>query len=86
MCIRDRGLATGTTPIGTYKQLIEWQQKGDLDFSQVVTFNLDEYYGLPGTHPQSYRYFMDTHLFNHINIRKENTHVPDGTASDADAQ
>lgn len=80
------GLATGTTPIGTYKQLIEWQQKGDLDFSQVVTFNLDEYYGLPGTHPQSYRYFMDTHLFNHINIRKENTHVPDGTASDADAQ
>ena len=80
------GLATGTTPIGAYKQLIEWYQKGDLDFSQVITFNLDEYYGLPGTHPQSYRYFMDTHLFNHVNIRKENTHVPDGTASDAGAQ
>lgn len=80
------GLATGTTPIGAYKQLIEWYQKGDLDFSQVITFNLDEYYGLPGTHPQSYRYFMDTHLFNHVNIRKENTHVLDGTASDAGAQ
>ena len=80
------GLATGSTPVGMYKQLIEWYKKGDLDFSQITSVNLDEYKGLSGDNDQSYRYFMDTHLFNHINIRKENTHVPDGTASDADAQ
>lgn len=72
------GLATGSTPIGAYQQLAEWNQKGALDFSQVRTFNLDEYRGLAGDHPQSYRYFMEKHLFSHINIPPENTHVPKG--------
>ena len=80
------GLPTGTTPIGAYRQLIEWYKKGDLDFSQVTTFNLDEYLGLDGSHPQSYRYFMDNQLFDHVNIRKGNTHVPDGTAADPEAE
>ncbi|MCM8818419.1 MAG: glucosamine-6-phosphate deaminase [Candidatus Omnitrophica bacterium] len=72
------GLATGSTPIGLYKELIRMHKEEGLDFSKVITFNLDEYYGLSGDHPQSYRYFMDTNLFNEINIKKENTHVPDG--------
>jgi len=80
------GLPTGTTPIGAYRQLIEWYKKGDLDFSQVTTFNLDEYLGLDGSHPQSYRYFMDNQLFDHVNIRKGNTQVPDGTATDPEAE
>ncbi|HID56766.1 TPA: glucosamine-6-phosphate deaminase [Candidatus Poribacteria bacterium] len=73
------GLATGSTPIGMYKELIRMHREEHLDFSGVVTFNLDEYYGLPPTHPESYRYFMNENLFNHINIKLENTHVPDGT-------
>lgn len=80
------GLATGSTPIGTYQQLIDWYKKGDLDFSEVTTVNLDEYYGLSGTHEQSYRYFMNTNLFDHINIKKENTFVPNGLAEDAAAE
>ena len=72
------GLATGSTPIGAYKRLIEGYEAGDLDFSQVKTYNLDEYRGLPGTHDQSYRYFMNVNLFDHVNIDKANTHVPDG--------
>lgn len=72
------GLATGSTPLGLYKELIRMHKEEKLDFSKVITFNLDEYYGLPGDHPQSYRYFMDINLFNEINIKKENTHVPDG--------
>lgn len=80
------GLATGSTPIGTYKGLIERCQQGDLDFSQVKTVNLDEYVGLSGTHDQSYRYFMNTNLFDHINIDKANTHVPNGLAEDVDAE
>lgn len=80
------GLATGSTPIGTYRQLIDWYKKGDLDFSEVTTVNLDEYYGLSGTHAQSYRYFMNTNLFDHINIKKENTFVPNGLAEDAAAE
>lgn len=76
------GLATGSTPLGTYKEMIRMHKEEDLDFSQVVTFNLDEYVGLVPTHDQSYRYFMNDNLFNHINIRKENTHVPDGMARD----
>jgi len=79
------GLATGSTPVGTYKELIRMHKEEDLDFSQVVTFNLDEYVGLPPTHDQSYRYFMNENLFNHINIRKENTYVPDGMARDIPA-
>ena len=80
------GLATGSSPIGTYKKLIEAYNNGDLDFSQVTSYNLDEYVGLDGNHDQSYRYFMNTNLFDHINICKENTFVPSGTASDPEAE
>ncbi|HHV50627.1 MAG TPA: glucosamine-6-phosphate deaminase [Clostridiales bacterium] len=76
------GLATGSSPVGTYKRLIEMCKSGDLDFSRITTVNLDEYCGLDGSHEQSYRYFMDVNLFNHVNIDKANTHVPSGTASD----
>ncbi|MEG1431522.1 MULTISPECIES: glucosamine-6-phosphate deaminase [Eubacterium] len=80
------GLATGSTPIGLYEHLVEWYKKGDLDFSRVKSINLDEYKGLKGDHPQSYRYFMDTHLFNHINIDKANTQLPNGMATDDAAE
>lgn len=72
------GLATGSTPEGLYRELVRRHKEEGLDFSRVTTFNLDEYYGLDGSHPQSYRYFMDVNLFNGINIKKENTFVPDG--------
>ncbi len=78
------GLATGSTPLGTYRYLIDWYQKGDLDFSQVQTINLDEYRGLSPQNDQSYRYFMNKNLFSHINIDPDNTHVPDGLESDSD--
>ena len=80
------GLATGSTPIGTYKVLIERCKNGDLDFSKVKSINLDEYVGLSGEHDQSYRYFMNTNLFDHINIDKANTNVPNGLAEDVDAE
>ena len=80
------GLATGSTPIGTYKVLAERCAKGDLDFSQVKSINLDEYVGLSGDHDQSYRYFMNTNLFDHINIDKANTNVPNGLAEDVEAE
>ena len=80
------GLATGSTPVGTYQQLAKWQQQGDVTFKDVRTVNLDEYRGLPGTHDQSYRYFMNTNLFDHINIDKANTYVPNGMAEDVDAE
>lgn len=73
------GLATGSTPLQTYNYLIDWYKKGDLDFSQVTTFNLDEYYGLTKINKQSYYYFMQDKLFNHININPDNVHIPDGT-------
>ena len=76
------GLATGSTPLGTYEELIRLHKEEGLDFSQVTTFNLDEYVGLPGDHPNSYRYYMNDNLFNHINIDKERTHLPDGMAED----
>ncbi len=76
------GLATGSTPVGTYKELIRKYQNGDLDFSEVRSVNLDEYVGLTGDHNQSYRYFMQNNLFNHINIKPENTYVPSGVAED----
>ena len=76
------GLATGSSPVGTYKQLIEWYNKNDLDFSEVTSINLDEYKGLSPEDPQSYRYFMNTHLFDHVNIDKNRTFVPDGLATD----
>lgn len=80
------GLATGSSPIGLYDQLIEWNKQGELDFSQIRSINLDEYCGLDGTNDQSYRYFMDTHLFNHVNIDKQNTNVPNGKAADYAAE
>lgn len=76
------GLATGSSPVGTYKQLIEWYNKGDLDFSKVTTINLDEYKGLGPDNDQSYRYFMNTNLFDHVNIDKSRTFVPDGLEPD----
>ena len=76
------GLATGSTPVGTYKQLVEWYNKGDLDFSEVSTVNLDEYKGLDHENDQSYYYFMMNNLFKHVNIDLSRTHVPDGTEPD----
>lgn len=72
------GLATGGTPVETYRRLIRRHRDGGLDFSQVTTFNLDEYVGLGPEHPQSYRAFMREHLFDHVNLIATNTHVPDG--------
>ena len=80
------GLATGSTPIGMYEQLVEWHKAGELDFSAVKTVNLDEYVGLAPDHDQSYRYFMNDNLFNHVNIDKANTHVPNGLAADPAAE
>ncbi len=74
------GLATGSTPIGTYQWLADGNRRGKVDFSSVTTVNLDEYVGLSADDRQSYRYFMNDKLFKHINIKAENTHVPDGTA------
>ena len=80
------GLATGSTPVGTYKQLIKWYEEGELDFSKVKSVNLDEYVGLDGTNDQSYRYFMNENLFNHVNIDKANTNVPNGKADNMDEE
>lgn len=77
------GLATGSSPLGTYRQLIDWYQKGDLDFSGVRTVNLDEYKGLPKENDQSYYYFMYNNFFKHININMENTNIPNGTEPDS---
>ena len=79
------GLATGDTPIGMYQNLIEMYRKGELDFSHVSSVNLDEYYPITPDNDQSYRYFMNHQLFDHVNIDKARTYVPDGTAEDADA-
>ena len=80
------GLATGSTPIGTYKELISMYQAGLVRFSDTVTFNLDEYYGLNVNDEQSYHYFMKTNLFNHIDIKEENIHIPNGKVGDARAE
>ena len=80
------GLATGSTPIGTYAQLVEWYNKGDLDFSEVTTVNLDEYKGLPRTNDQSYYYFMHQHLFDRVNIDPERTNVPNAMEPDAEKE
>ena len=72
------GLATGSTPVGMYKELVQMFDEGRIDFSQVKTVNLDEYAGLPGDNDQSYRYFMNQNLFDHINIDKANTYVAQG--------
>ena len=78
------GLATGSTPIGAYKQLVEWYNKGDLDFSEVTTVNLDEYKGLPRDNDQSYYYFMRENLFKHVNIPEGRSFLPDGTEPDSE--
>ncbi len=80
------GLATGSSPIGTYDQLVGWYEKGDLDFSAVRSVNLDEYRGLDHAHDQSYYYFMHEHLFDRVNIDPANTNVPDGTEPDAEKE
>lgn len=80
------GLATGKTPIGVYDQLVTWYNKNDLDFTGVKTVNLDEYCGLGSENESSYRYFMNQHFFNRINIKKENTYVPDGMAEDTNVE
>lgn len=80
------GLATGSTPLGLYRELIALHRAGAADFSQATTFNLDEYVGLSGEHPQSYRAYMREHLFSQINVPSRRTHIPDGAAPDVAAQ
>ncbi len=74
------GLATGSSPVPTYQQLIAWHKEGTVDFSKTITFNLDEYVGIPPSHPASYHAFMEEQLFSKVNIRRENIHIPDGSA------
>ena len=80
------GLATGSSPVGTYKELIKKYEAGDLDFSQVKTVNLDEYVGLSKDHDQSYAYFMRTNLFDHVNIDQSNCNIPSGLTDDPEAE
>ncbi|WP_026486119.1 glucosamine-6-phosphate deaminase [Caldanaerobius polysaccharolyticus] len=80
------GLATGSTPLGMYGELVEMYKKGIIDFSNVVSFNLDEYIGLPADHEQSYHYYMHKNFFDHINIKPENIHIPDGCAEDLEKE
>jgi len=75
------GMATGSTPLGLYQELVRMYQRRELDFSHVTTFNLDEYVGLPVTHPQSYHHFMHEHFFRHANIPPQNIHIPSGTTT-----
>ena len=80
------GLATGSTPVGAYRRLAAWNREGLLSFRSVTSVNLDEYKGLGPDHDQSYRYFMDRNLFDHVDIRRDRTHVPDGLAADPEAE
>ncbi len=80
------GLATGSTPIGVYQRLVRRNQSGEISFEKIRTVNLDEYEGLDGENPQSYRYFMNTQLFDHVNVDKRNTNVPSGVAEDMDKE
>ena len=80
------GLATGSTPVGTYQNLVKRYQEGELDFSEIKTANLDEYKGLPRENDQSYYYFMYSNLFRHVNIDMKNTNIPNGMAEDAGAE
>lgn len=89
-CVKENpecvlGLATGSTPIGLYAELVKDNKAGEISFKDVLTFNLDEYRGLDPEHHQSYRYFMQDNLFNHVDIVPENTHVPNGFNPDAEA-
>ena len=80
------GLPTGSTPLGVYRELIAAHRQGRVSFSNVITFNMDEYLGLDANHPQSYRRFMNDNFFSAVDIVKENTHVPDGMAPDPEAE
>ena len=80
------GLATGSTPIGTYRQLADWNRRGDFSFRETITVNLDEYKGLPRENDQSYFYFMNHNLFDYVNINPERTHLPNGMNPDADEE
>lgn len=80
------GLATGDTPLGMYQELVAMHEKEDLDFREITTFNLDEYYGLERENPQSYYTYMMTNFFNKINISRKNTHIPNGKAPDIEAE
>ncbi|MEC1670988.1 glucosamine-6-phosphate deaminase [Bacillus mojavensis] len=80
------GLATGSTPVGLYKQLISDYQAGEIDFTKVITFNLDEYVGLSPSHPQSYNKFMHEHLFEHINVQPDHIHIPQGDNPQLEAE
>src|SRR3989441_7758797 len=75
------GMATGSTPLGLYQELVRLHQEEQLDFARVTTFNLDEYVGLTANHPQSYHYFMHEHFFQHVNIPRQNINIPSGTTS-----
>ena len=79
------GLATGSTPLGVYRELVRMHQEDGLDFSQVTTFNLDEYVGLSKSHPQSYHYFMHEHFFQHVDIPTQNIYIPSGTTDNYEA-
>lgn len=76
------GLATGGTPVGIYQQLVKWYKRGDIDFSEITSVNLDEYRGLPKEHKQSYWHFMHENLFKHINMKASHIHIPDGSDMD----
>lgn len=80
------GLATGSTPIGTYQYLVKKYQEGELDFTEIKTANLDEYKGLNRENDQSYYYFMNDHLFRHVNIKPEHTNIPDGMAENEETE
>ncbi len=80
------GLATGSTPVGAYQQLVRWYEQGDLSFAGVRSVNLDEYVGLAPEHDQSYRYFMQANLFDHVDIEADSTHVPSGLAADPEEE
>jgi len=80
------GLPTGSTPVGTYQRLVQLHKEGKVSFKNVVTFNMDEYIGLPETHPESYHYFMHHHLFRHIDIPKENINILNGNAADLEKE
>src|SRR5438067_10499326 len=75
------GMATGSTPLGLYQELVRMHERGELDFSRVMTYNLNEYVGLPSNHPQSYGYFMEENFFRHVNVQPQNINVPSGTTS-----
>ena len=80
------GLATGSSPVGTYDQLVKWYHKGDVDFSEVTTVNLDEYYGMAADNEQSYHYFMHSHFFDHVNVDPAHINLPDGTELDEERE